>query len=143
MSGEFSWTNSIDVKIDYLGFSCCKQSSILWVIWSFFLPDIMPQMLHILPLNNRMFIRRTLINSSSLLVINFYTSIFRRLLGTIGYYSNGQHMRPLTHGQVSITQIDCYNLKIYRGAIAQLVEHLHGMQGVRGSNPLGSIYIMN
>ena len=24
------------------------------------------------------------------------------------------------------------------GAIAQLVEHLHGMQGVRGSNPLGS-----
>jgi hypothetical protein len=26
------------------------------------------------------------------------------------------------------------------GAIAQLVEHLHGMQGVRGSNPLGSIY---
>tara|TARA_Y100000991_G_scaffold203899_1_gene178973 strand:- start:323 stop:427 length:105 start_codon:yes stop_codon:yes gene_type:complete len=27
------------------------------------------------------------------------------------------------------------------GAIAQLVEHLHGMQGVRGSNPLGSIEI--
>tara|TARA_A100001035_G_scaffold173970_1_gene138175 strand:+ start:126 stop:266 length:141 start_codon:yes stop_codon:yes gene_type:complete len=26
------------------------------------------------------------------------------------------------------------------GAIAQLVEHLHGMQGVRGSNPLGSTY---
>ena len=25
------------------------------------------------------------------------------------------------------------------GAIAQLVEHLHGMQGVRGSSPLGSI----
>ena len=25
------------------------------------------------------------------------------------------------------------------GAIAQLVEHLHGMQGVRGSNPLGSM----
>ena len=25
------------------------------------------------------------------------------------------------------------------GAIAQLVEHLHGMQGGRGSNPLGSI----
>ena len=24
------------------------------------------------------------------------------------------------------------------GAIAQLVEHLHGMQGVSGSNPLGS-----
>ena len=27
------------------------------------------------------------------------------------------------------------------GAIAQLVEHLHGMQGVSGSNPLGSIRI--
>jgi hypothetical protein len=26
-----------------------------------------------------------------------------------------------------------------RGAIAQLVEHLHGMQGVSGSNPLSSI----
>ena len=26
------------------------------------------------------------------------------------------------------------------GAIAQLVEHLHGMQGVSGSNPLGSTY---
>ena len=25
------------------------------------------------------------------------------------------------------------------GAIAQLVEHLHGMQGVSGSNPLGSM----
>ena len=29
------------------------------------------------------------------------------------------------------------------GAIAQLVEHLHGMQGVRGSNPLGSIEFHN
>ena len=28
------------------------------------------------------------------------------------------------------------------GAIAQLVEHLHGMQGVRGSNPLGSIKLL-
>ena len=28
------------------------------------------------------------------------------------------------------------------GAIAQLVEHLHGMQGVSGSNPLGSILIL-
>ena len=27
------------------------------------------------------------------------------------------------------------------GAIAQLVEHLHGMQGVSGSSPLGSIDI--
>ena len=27
------------------------------------------------------------------------------------------------------------------GAIAQLVEHLHGMQGVSGSSPLGSINI--
>ena len=29
------------------------------------------------------------------------------------------------------------------GAIAQLVEHLHGMQGVSGSNPLGSINYKN
>ena len=28
------------------------------------------------------------------------------------------------------------------GAIAQLVEHLHGMQGVSGSSPLGSIWIL-
>ena len=28
--------------------------------------------------------------------------------------------------------------KTYLGAIAQLVEHLHGMQGVSGSSPLGS-----
>ncbi len=27
--GEFSYTNSIDVKIDSRGFSCCKPSSIL------------------------------------------------------------------------------------------------------------------
>ena len=27
------------------------------------------------------------------------------------------------------------------GAIAQLVEHLHGMQGASGSSPLGSIKI--
>ena len=29
-----------------------------------------------------------------------------------------------------------------QGAIAQLVEHLHGMQGVSGSSPLGSIRIL-
>ena len=29
--------------------------------------------------------------------------------------------------------------KTFLGAIAQLVEHLHGMQGVSGSSPLGSI----
>tara|TARA_Y100001970_G_scaffold294355_1_gene451374 strand:+ start:11427 stop:11546 length:120 start_codon:yes stop_codon:yes gene_type:complete len=28
------------------------------------------------------------------------------------------------------------------GAIAQLVEHLRGTQGVSGSNPLGSINLM-
>ena len=28
------------------------------------------------------------------------------------------------------------------GAIAQLVEHLHGMQGASGSSPLGSIIIL-
>ena len=36
------------------------------------------------------------------------------------------------------------NLKVVSlllGAIAQLVEHLHGMQGVSGSSPLGSIRI--
>lgn len=33
---------------------------------------------------------------------------------------------------------DRVDLGLY-GAIAQLVEHLHGMQGVSGSNPLGSI----
>ena len=32
-----------------------------------------------------------------------------------------------------------YGLAVVDGAIAQLVEHLHGMQGVSGSNPLGSI----
>ena len=34
--------------------------------------------------------------------------------------------------------IDMNNVSRY-GAIAQLVEHLHGMQGVSGSSPLGSI----
>ncbi len=29
-------------------------------------------------------------------------------------------------------------ITVVYGAIAQLVEHLHGMQGVSGSNPLGS-----
>ena len=32
-------------------------------------------------------------------------------------------------------------VKLTHGAIAQLVEHLHGMQGVSGSSPLGSIGI--
>ncbi len=32
-------------------------------------------------------------------------------------------------------------ITVVYGAIAQLVEHLHGMQGVSGSNPLGSIGI--
>jgi hypothetical protein len=31
-------------------------------------------------------------------------------------------------------------LRVTYGAIAQLVEHLHGMQGVSGSSPLGSIF---
>ena len=34
--------------------------------------------------------------------------------------------------------IDMTNFSRF-GAIAQLVEHLHGMQGVSGSSPLGSI----
>ena len=36
--------------------------------------------------------------------------------------------------------IDMTVVLVY-GAIAQLVEHLHGMQGVSGSSPLGSIRI--
>ena len=36
-----------------------------------------------------------------------------------------------------------YITNVYRfGAIAQLVEHLHGMQGVSGSSPLGSIKVL-
>ncbi len=32
-------------------------------------------------------------------------------------------------------------MKFINGAIAQLVEHLHGMQGASGSSPLGSIIL--
>ena len=32
-----------------------------------------------------------------------------------------------------------FNIVIFNINIAQLVEHLHGMQGVSGSSPLGSI----
>ncbi len=32
-------------------------------------------------------------------------------------------------------------LILNNGAIAQLVEHLHGMQGVSGSSPLGSTFV--
>ena len=74
MSGEFCCTNSIDVSIDSRGFSCCKPSSILWVIWSFFsLPDLMPRRLHPLPLNNRMFLRRIWSHSSSYWQLPFVT----------------------------------------------------------------------
>tara|TARA_B100000242_G_scaffold207619_1_gene150699 strand:+ start:112 stop:291 length:180 start_codon:yes stop_codon:yes gene_type:complete len=34
------------------------------------------------------------------------------------------------------------NVVLRYGAIAQLVEHLHGMQGVSGSSPLGSIKVL-
>ena len=37
--------------------------------------------------------------------------------------------------------IDINNVTSF-GAIAQLVEHLHGMQGVSGSSPLGSIMLL-
>ena len=40
--------------------------------------------------------------------------------------------------RINIKDLDISNVLRF-GAIAQLVEHLHGMQGVRGSNPLGSI----
>ena len=48
-------------------------------------------------------------------------------------------------GVVDVTQeifrlIDMSDVSSF-GAIAQLVEHLHGMQGASGSSPLGSISI--
>ena len=33
--------------------------------------------------------------------------------------------------------------KVFLGAVAQLVAHLHGMQGVRGSSPLSSTHLCN
>jgi hypothetical protein len=33
--------------------------------------------------------------------------------------------------------------KVFLGAVAQLVAHLHGMQGVRGSSPLSSTPLCN
>ena len=36
-----------------------------------------------------------------------------------------------------------YSKRIFFGAIAQLVEHLHGMQGVRSSSLLGSTEFSN
>src|SRR5207244_10564599 len=35
-------------------------------------------------------------------------------------------------------QSKIYNLRFFRGVLAQLVERLNGIQEVRGSNPLGS-----
>ena len=37
-----------------------------------------------------------------------------------------------------LTKLFRRNSKQQSGSMAQLVAHLHGMQGVRGSNPLGS-----
>ena len=37
-----------------------------------------------------------------------------------------------------LTKLFRSNSKQQSGSVAQLVAHLHGMQGVRGSNPLGS-----
>ena len=33
--------------------------------------------------------------------------------------------------------------EVFLGAVAQLVAHLHGMQGVRGSSPLSSTHLCN
>ena len=35
-------------------------------------------------------------------------------------------------------QSKIYNLRFFRGVLAQLVERLNGIEEVRGSNPLGS-----
>ena len=48
----------------------------------------------------------------------------------------GQRRCKLPHDD---GEAKCFNR--VHGAIAQLVEHLHGMQGVSGSSPLGSIKI--
>ena len=37
-------------------------------------------------------------------------------------------------------QSKIYNLKLFFGVLAQLVERLNGIEEVRGSNPLGSIF---
>ncbi len=51
--------------------------------------------------------------------------------------------KELLAEEIAITVIEkCgypINLSGEKGIIAQLVEHLHGMQGVSGSSPLGSI----
>ena len=101
----------------------------------FCLPDLMPRILKTLPLNNRMFFRRIWIHFSSQLAITLSNSILRRLLFRIGFDCKVQNME---FGKMSLTQIWGQIETTFRGAIAQLVEHLHGMQGVRGSNPLGS-----
>ena len=90
MSGEFSCKNSIDVKINSRGFSCCKPSSILWVIWSFFsLPELMPRIHHPLPLNNRMFLCRIQIHSSSLLAITFLNQSCADYCAELGMTATG------------------------------------------------------
>ena len=43
------------------------------------------------------------------------------------------------YSKLSRTPPDVSVANLTYGAIAQLVEHLHGMQGVSGSSPLGSI----
>ena len=50
------------------------------------------------------------------------------------------HIKEIS-GIFKMLQKPCYYFIEILGAIAQLVEHLHGMQGVSGSSPLGSIRI--
>ncbi len=86
MSREFSYKNSIDVRIDYDVFNFLNHYLSYELFEDFCFPDLMPRTLQPVPLNNRL-------------------------------------------------------LKLEKtclGAIAQLVEHLHGMQGVRSSSLLGS-----
>ena len=69
-------------------------------------------------------------------VIKFLWRIFwRRIeyLTTIKHYQAHQGFYSEMLGLIDMTDVSRF------GAIAQLVEHLHGMQGVSGSNPLGSI----
>ena len=39
------------------------------------------------------------------------------------------------------SQSEIYNLKSFRGVLAQLVERLNGIEEVTGSNPVGSTFL--
>jgi hypothetical protein len=61
--------------------------------------------------------------------------------------NNEEEQRGKSRMRTEAIVIPCANIPVLRrlltskfapGGVAQLVEHLHGMQGVRGSNPLTS-----